>query len=120
MLLGVFGCLIWLAGGCVGVVSKGAASVALLIPGLLVFAAAWRGAAMPCAFGAGPGVCGRGGCRFVACMLGGVSRVPWPFRGCGGLGLMGCEVESSARARFAFRGLSCWEVSVTLYLWFRF
>ena len=32
MLLGVFGCLIWLAGGCVGVVSKGAASVALLIP----------------------------------------------------------------------------------------
>ena len=29
---------------------------------LLVFAAAWRGPAMPCAFGAGPGVCGRGCC----------------------------------------------------------
>ena len=68
----------------------------------------------------GPGSAGGGVVRFVACMLGGVSRVPWPFRGCGGLGLMGCEVESSARARFAFRGLSCWEASVTLYLWFRF
>ena len=30
------------------------------------------------------------------------------------------KVESSARAHLAFRGLSCWEASVTLYLWFRF
>ena len=29
------------------------------------------------------------------------------------------KVESTARSRFAFRGLSCWEASVTLYLRFR-
>ena len=31
----------------------------------------------------GPGSAGVGVVRFVACMLGGVSRVPWPFRGWG-------------------------------------
>ena len=30
------------------------------------------------------------------------------------------RVESSARVRLAFRALSCWEASVTLYLWFPF
>ena len=28
--------------------------------------------------------------------------------------------ELRARVHFAFRGLSCWEASVTLYLWFQF
>ena len=28
------------------------------------------------------------------------------------------KVDSSVHARVAFRGLSCWEASVTLYLWF--
>ena len=30
------------------------------------------------------------------------------------------KVEVSARVRLTFRGLSCWEVSVTLYFWFQF
>ena len=35
--------------------------------------------------------------------------------------LPGCvHVKSSAHAHLAFWGLSCWEPSVTLYLWFRF
>ena len=30
------------------------------------------------------------------------------------------NVEGSVRERLAFGSLSCWEASVTLYLWFRF
>ena len=30
------------------------------------------------------------------------------------------KVKSSARVRLIFRGLSCWEASVTRYLWFQF
>ena len=30
------------------------------------------------------------------------------------------KVEGSAQSHLAFRGLSCWEALVTLYLWFRF
>ena len=30
------------------------------------------------------------------------------------------KIEISAQACLAFQGLSCWEASVTLYLWFRF
>ena len=38
------------------------------------------------------------------------------------VGRMGCVQgrELGARVRLAFRGLCCWEASVTLYLWFRF
>ena len=31
-----------------------------------------------------------------------------------------CPKSRAWRARLSFRGLSCWEASVTLYLWFRF
>ena len=34
--------------------------------------------------------------------------------------LMGCAQSRELNTRaFAFQGLSCWEASVTLYLWFR-
>ena len=39
-----------------------------------------------------------------------------PFRTVGELS----KVEGSAQSHLAFRGLSCWEALVTLYLWFRF
>ena len=41
------------------------------------------------------------------------------FLACG-LACRLCPRTRARRARFAFRGLSCWEASVTLYLWFRF
>ena len=55
----------------------------------------------------------------------------WPgdrsFRAVGGGGGGGApplwpasNVEGSVRERLAFGSLSCWEASVTLYLWFRF
>ena len=48
-----------------------------------------------------------------------------PFLDCvvgEGGGLAGCVQvrELGACARHAFRGLSCWEASETLYLWFSF
>ena len=47
-----------------------------------------------------------------------------PFGAVGGGGGGGLwavsKVKSSARVSLAFRGSSCWEASVTLYLWFPF
>ena len=48
-----------------------------------------------------------------------LSLLRWPFQDCGGA----CGVSPKLRARRArlgVRGLSCWEASVTIYLWFRF
>ena len=43
----------------------------------------------------------------------------WINSSCGGAyGL--CPKPKARRERLDFRGLSCWEASVTLYLWFRF
>ena len=38
----------------------------------------------------------------------------------GGGGLVGCVQSWELCARLTFLGLSCWEASVTIYLWFRF
>ena len=49
----------------------------------------------------------------------------WPvdgsFRAVRKGGVVGCVQSRELGAqRLAFRGLSCWEASVTFYLWFRF
>ena len=54
------------------------------------------------------GASGAGGCKFT-----------WHFQGCGGAYGLRPKSRTQHTRAFAFQGLSCWEASVTLYLWFR-